>query len=45
MAAGTLLDLNATAPQLGLELGVQGGLAVAAPQASVGVGVGVGIGG
>jgi hypothetical protein len=42
MAAGTLLDLNATAPQLGLELGVQGGLAVATPQVSVGIGIGIG---
>jgi hypothetical protein len=45
MAAGTLLDLNASAPQIGLELGVQGALAVATPQASVGISVGVGIGG
>ncbi len=42
LAAGQLLDLNAAAPQLGLELGVQAGLAVAAPQVSVSVGIGIG---
>jgi hypothetical protein len=38
LAPGALLDLNAQAPQLGASLGVQAGLAVAAPQVSVGVG-------
>ncbi len=42
LAPGTLLDLNASAPQLGVSLGVQGGLAVASPQASVSVGIGAG---
>ena len=42
LAAGQLLDLNAQAPQLGLELGVEGGLAVATPQVSVSVGIGIG---
>lgn len=45
LAAGQLLDLNLQAPQLGLELGVEGGLAVAAPQVSVSVGIGIGTGG
>jgi hypothetical protein len=45
LAAGALLDLNVSAPQLGLELGVQGGLAVASPQLSLSAGVGIGIGG
>ena len=37
LAPGALLDLNAQAPQLGVSLGVQAGLAVATPQVSVGV--------
>jgi hypothetical protein len=45
VAAGTLLDLNATAPSIGGELGVQGGLAVAEPEVSAGFSVSVGIGG
>jgi hypothetical protein len=36
LAPGALLDLNAQAPQLGLSLGVQGGLAVASPSVSLG---------
>jgi Contractile injection system tube protein len=47
LEAGALLDLNAQAPQLGVSLGVEGGLAVASPQIStpsVGVDVGIGIG-
>jgi hypothetical protein len=40
LAPGTLLNLNAQAAQVGLSLGVQGGLAVASPQASVSVGGG-----
>jgi hypothetical protein len=42
LAPGTLLDLNAQAPQLGLSLGVQGGLAVASPQASLSLSIGGG---
>ena len=42
LTPGALLDLNAQAPQLGLSLGLQGGLAVAAPQASVSIGGGGG---
>ena len=45
VAAGTLLDLNATAPSIGGELGVQGGFAVSAPTVSLGASVSVGIGG
>lgn len=40
LAPGALLDLNAQAPQLGLSLGVQGGLAVASPSVSVSIGGG-----
>jgi Contractile injection system tube protein len=44
LAPGQLLDLNVQAPQLGLELGVESGLAVATPQVSVGIGIGIGTG-
>jgi len=40
LTPGALIDLNAQAPQLGLSLGLQGGLAVATPQASVSIGGG-----
>jgi hypothetical protein len=47
LAPGALIDLNAQAPQLGLSLGVQGGLAVGSPsiaisppQVSVSIGIG-----
>ena len=43
LAPGALLDLNVQAPQLGLELGVEGGFGVGV-QAGLGAGVGVGIG-
>lgn len=45
VAAGTLLDLDASAPSIGGELGVQGGFAVSAPTVSLGASVSVGIGG
>lgn len=44
LSAGALIDLNATAPSIGGELGVQGGLVVATPRVSVGVSASVGIG-
>jgi hypothetical protein len=42
LAPGTLLDLDASAPQLGAGLGVQAGFAVAPPAASLGVAVAFG---
>jgi hypothetical protein len=42
LGAGAMLDLNLQAPQLGVEFGVAGGVAVAAPRASVGLSAGIG---
>ena len=42
MAPGALLDLNASAPSLGVSLGVDAGFAVATPQVSIDVGIGIG---
>jgi len=40
MAPGALLDLNVSAPSLGVSLGVDAGFAVATPQVSIDIGIG-----
>ena len=42
LGAGALLDLDLRAPAIGLELGLEGGLAVASPSLSLGAGAGIG---
>jgi hypothetical protein len=45
LVAGALLDLDLQAPTIGIELGLEGGLAVASPALSLGAGAGIGISG
>jgi hypothetical protein len=42
--AGALLDLDLRAPAIGIELGLDGGLAVASPSLSLSAGAGIGLG-
>lgn len=45
LSAGAMLDLDLRAPTIGVELGLDGGLAVASPSLSLSAGAGIGIGG